>query len=59
MGIVEAPASDRPDFTAIATLWLKVPGSREFVHPDQERRGGRFAPAGIATGLLAVVLDLR
>jgi len=34
MGIVEAPASDRPNFTAMASLWLKVPDSREFVHPD-------------------------
>jgi len=34
MGIVEAPASDRPNFTAMATLWPKVPGSREFVHLD-------------------------
>jgi hypothetical protein len=37
MGIVEAPASDRPNFTAMATLWLKVPGSREFVHSDYYR----------------------
>jgi hypothetical protein len=40
MGIIEAPASDRPNCTAMSTLCLKVPGSREFVHLGEARGPG-------------------
>jgi len=63
MGIVEAPASDRPNFTAMATLWPSL-GSRVHANLFIRTRRGESASSRrrgllIAMGLRAMVQDLR
>jgi hypothetical protein len=48
MGIVEAPASDRPNFTAMASLWLKVRIHANLFIRTKRGEGPVHVGAGIA-----------